>query len=61
MKHIGSALWPKLRVLQLYGSNTNVGKTIFANVLCKAFGRDLAKVHYLKPVSTGPLNEADDR
>lgn len=56
----GSVLWPKLRVLQIYGANTGVGKTIFSSVFCRAFQRRLAKVNYLKPISTGPQDEADD-
>ncbi|QIX00182.1 hypothetical protein AMS68_005699 [Peltaster fructicola] len=60
MRALGSALWPKLRVLQTCGANTGVGKTIFSTILCKAFQRRLPRVNYLKPVSTGPLDEADD-
>ena len=59
MRQISSLLWPKLRVLQLYGANTDVGKTIFSTVLCQAFSRILPAVYYLKPVSTGPSDEAD--
>lgn len=61
MRQVGSVLWPKLRVLQLYGANTDVGKTIFSTVLCNAFARKVKNVYYLKPVSTGPANDADDR
>ncbi|KAK0305621.1 hypothetical protein LTR01_006768 [Friedmanniomyces endolithicus] len=61
MRQVGSVLWPKLRVLQVYGANTGVGKTIFSSILCRAFQKHFPKVHYLKPVSTGPLEEADDR
>ncbi|KAK1807699.1 hypothetical protein LTR12_017948 [Friedmanniomyces endolithicus] len=61
MRQVGSVLWPKLRVLQVYGANTGVGKTIFSSILCRAFQRHFPKVHYLKPVSTGPLEDADDR
>ncbi|SMY29035.1 unnamed protein product [Zymoseptoria tritici ST99CH_1A5] len=60
MRHVGSVLWPKLRVLQVYGANTGVGKTIFSSVLIRAFKKRLGNVNYLKPVSTGPLDEADD-
>ncbi|KAM3422059.1 hypothetical protein BST61_g2435 [Cercospora zeina] len=60
MRTIGSVLWPKLRVLQIYGANTGVGKTIFSSVLCRAFRKKLENVKYLKPISTGPLEEADD-
>lgn len=54
-------LWPKFRVLQVYGANTGIGKTIFSSILCRAFEKRLRKVYYLKPVSTGPLEDADDR
>ncbi|KAK5689125.1 hypothetical protein LTR17_026509 [Elasticomyces elasticus] len=61
MRQVGSVLWPKLRVLQVYGANTGVGKTIFSSILCRAFLKRFPEVHYLKPISTGPQNEADDR
>ncbi|KAF2766319.1 onanonoxo-7-onima-8-eninoihtemlysoneda [Teratosphaeria nubilosa] len=61
MRQVGSVLWPKLRVLQVYGANTGVGKTIFSSILCRAFQKRWPRVHYVKPVSTGPLDEADDR
>jgi dethiobiotin synthetase/adenosylmethionine--8-amino-7-oxononanoate aminotransferase len=56
----GSSLHRRLLALQLYGANTDVGKTIISTILCRAFERH-AKTSYLKPVSTGPLDEADDR
>jgi dethiobiotin synthetase/adenosylmethionine--8-amino-7-oxononanoate aminotransferase len=59
----GSLLWRSLRIYQVYGANTEVGKTIFTTLLCKA-----AKSRppgegtvFLKPVSTGPDNEADEK
>lgn len=58
-------LYRHLRIHQVFGANTNVGKTIFTTLLCKASlkpsGDRRTPVHYLKPVSTGPDNEADDR
>lgn len=62
MQRIGAVLWPKLQCIQIYGANTNVGKTIVSTLLCSALSKkaDL-KTHYLKPVSTGPLDEADNR
>lgn len=56
-------LWRDLKVWQVYGANTDVGKTIVSTVLCRALQRRASKngVLYLKPVSTGPLSEADDR
>jgi len=58
-----STLWRSLRTYQIYGANTNVGKTIMSTILCKAFKRQFPSqnVWYLKPVSTGRLDEADDR
>ena len=61
MKQVGSLLWPKFRVLQVYGANTGVGKTVFSSILCRAFQKRLPSVAYLKPVSTGPADDADDR
>jgi bifunctional dethiobiotin synthetase / adenosylmethionine---8-amino-7-oxononanoate aminotransferase len=61
MLAIGAALWPSLRVFQIYGANTNVGKTIVSAALCKTASERLTlSTHYLKPVSTGPDNEADN-
>lgn len=60
MRQVGSALWPHMRALQIYGANTDVGKTIFSTLLCRAFLKHVPLVHYLKPVSTGPLSDADD-
>ncbi|KAI2633178.1 PLP-dependent transferase [Hypomontagnella submonticulosa] len=63
MAPVHPLLWRSLRIFQVYGANTDVGKTIFATVLCKA-ARSIWKKEqtaYLKPVSTGPQDEADDR
>lgn len=60
MRQVGSVVWPKLRILQVYGANTGVGKTIFSSILCRALKKRVDKIHYIKPVSTGPLDEADD-
>ncbi|KAH6668825.1 hypothetical protein B0J14DRAFT_151273 [Halenospora varia] len=53
-----------LRTLTIWGANTNVGKTIFSTLLCKGFNRrkggNQGQVYYVKPVSTGPKDEADD-
>jgi dethiobiotin synthetase/adenosylmethionine--8-amino-7-oxononanoate aminotransferase len=56
-------LWRDLKLLQIYGANTSVGKTIVSTILCNAFQRRAPQggILYLKPVSTGPLEEADDR
>jgi dethiobiotin synthetase/adenosylmethionine--8-amino-7-oxononanoate aminotransferase len=58
-----SSLWRSLKCYQIYGANTDVGKTIMSTILCKAFRQRSPSetTWYLKPVSTGPLDEADDR
>jgi dethiobiotin synthetase/adenosylmethionine--8-amino-7-oxononanoate aminotransferase len=60
MHAVGAVLWPKFCAFQIYGANTNVGKTIVAATLCGAARALGARVHYLKPVSTGPDNESDN-
>lgn len=60
---ITSLLWRSLRAYQVFGANTDVGKTIFTTLLCKGTKKiwsDRA-VTFLKPVSTGPAHEADTR
>ncbi|KAK2030284.1 dethiobiotin synthase [Colletotrichum zoysiae] len=62
MAPVGALLWRSLRTYQIYGANTDVGKTVFASVLCNA-ARTFwpgEKTAFLKPVSTGPPTEADD-
>ncbi|KAI0466296.1 hypothetical protein F4859DRAFT_498309 [Xylaria cf. heliscus] len=62
MSPIGSLLWRNLRVYKIYGANTDVGKTVLTSILCNASRRiwkDEATA-YLKPVSTGSDDEADD-
>jgi len=49
-----------LHLHQIFGANTDVGKTIFSTALCLASSSVDSKVHYLKPVSTGAANDADD-
>jgi hypothetical protein len=63
MRQVGSVLWPRLRTVQIYGANTGVGKTVISTLLCKALRRRLPdhSVHYLKPISTGPLDDQDNR
>ncbi|KAB5578132.1 hypothetical protein GE09DRAFT_541399 [Coniochaeta sp. 2T2.1] len=58
---VGSLLFRSLRVYQIYGANTEVGKTIFSTLLCKAARKQWPgeNAAFLKPVSTGPLEEAD--
>ncbi|KAI5921518.1 bifunctional dethiobiotin synthetase/adenosylmethionine-8-amino-7-oxononanoate aminotransferase [Camillea tinctor] len=61
MAPVRSLLWRSLRVHQIYGANTDVGKTIFATLLCNATTKiwKNEKTSFLKPVSTGPADEAD--
>jgi dethiobiotin synthetase len=56
-------LYKHLRVNQVFGANTDAGKTLITAALCRADSlksRD-KQVFYLKPVSTGPLKDADDQ
>ncbi|RMZ47709.1 hypothetical protein AFCA_000544 [Aspergillus flavus] len=63
MSPVGAVLWRSLRAHQVYGANTDVGKTIVSTVLCNAVQRlkSQDQAAFLKPVSTGPLDDADDR
>ncbi|OAA63123.1 onanonoxo-7-onima-8-eninoihtemlysoneda [Cordyceps fumosorosea ARSEF 2679] len=60
---LAALLWRSLRVYQVFGANTEVGKTVFTTLLCKSAKHNWKdeNVSFLKPVSTGPLNEADDQ
>ncbi|ODA83832.1 hypothetical protein RJ55_02348 [Drechmeria coniospora] len=60
---IASLLWRHLRVYQIFGANTEVGKTVFATLLSRAAKRRCQQetVTFLKPVSTGAVEEADER
>jgi len=53
-------LYRHLRVHQIFGANTDVGKTIFATALVRASAHRGHNVLYLKPVSTGDVGDADD-
>ncbi|KAH9955811.1 onanonoxo-7-onima-8-eninoihtemlysoneda [Lactifluus volemus] len=55
-----SLLFKNLRVHQVFGANTDVGKTILTSGLVRASSAKENKVFYLKPVSTGPMQDADD-
>ncbi|KAL7267481.1 hypothetical protein RUND412_009929 [Rhizina undulata] len=59
---LGSHLSRSLRAFQVYGANTDVGKTIFSTILGKASRKRFPteNVFYLKPVSTGAPEDADD-
>ncbi|KAG6884936.1 hypothetical protein C0993_007118 [Termitomyces sp. T159_Od127] len=51
-------LFRHLRVHQVFGANTDVGKTILTTALVRASARS-SPVYYLKPVSTGDPAAAD--
>ena len=55
-----SLLFKHLRVHQVFGANTDVGKTILTTGLVRASAAKQNRVFYLKPVSTGPMQDADD-
>ncbi|KAJ2926902.1 hypothetical protein H1R20_g10184, partial [Candolleomyces eurysporus] len=56
-----SSLYKHLRVHQIFGANTDVGKTILTTALSRASASKRFPVFYLKPVSTGAKEDADDR
>ncbi|ENH70321.1 Adenosylmethionine-8-amino-7-oxononanoate aminotransferase [Fusarium oxysporum f. sp. cubense race 1] len=59
MAPVPALLWRSLRAHQVYGANTDVGKTIFSTILCNSAVKRGDKTWFLKPVSTGAANEAD--
>jgi len=65
MSRVAGALWKDLIAIQVCGANTGVGKTVVSTLLGKHFadrrGTTKWNVHYIKPVSTGPSDEADER
>ncbi|KAF2738976.1 bifunctional dethiobiotin synthetase/adenosylmethionine-8-amino-7-oxononanoate aminotransferase [Polyplosphaeria fusca] len=65
MTRIAGGLWRKVIAVQVYGANTGVGKTIASTLIGAHFSRRKGpnrwNVNYIKPVSTGPSQEADDR
>jgi dethiobiotin synthetase/adenosylmethionine--8-amino-7-oxononanoate aminotransferase len=56
-----SLLYKHLRISQIFGANTDVGKTILTTALARASAARSTPVFYLKPVSTGRPEDADDR
>jgi bifunctional dethiobiotin synthetase / adenosylmethionine---8-amino-7-oxononanoate aminotransferase len=56
-----STLFKHLRVHQIFGANTDIGKTVLTSALVRASASRNNKVFYLKPVSTGPPQDADDQ
>jgi dethiobiotin synthetase/adenosylmethionine--8-amino-7-oxononanoate aminotransferase len=65
MSRVSGGLWQNLIAVQIYGANTNVGKTVASTLLGAHFARRRGTtrwtVDYIKPVSTGPADEADDK
>ena len=55
-----SLLFKHLRIHQIFGANTDVGKTLLSSALVRASAAKDQNVFYLKPVSTGPMEDADD-
>lgn len=55
-----SILYKNLRIHQIFGANTDVGKTVLSSALVRASAARKNTVFYLKPVSTGPAQDADD-
>jgi dethiobiotin synthetase/adenosylmethionine--8-amino-7-oxononanoate aminotransferase len=55
-----SLLFKHLRIHQIFGANTDVGKTILTTALVRASASLKNEVFYLKPISTGPIQDADD-
>lgn len=55
-----SHLYKHLRIHQVFGANTDVGKTIITTALIRASALNSNRVFYLKPVSTGAPQDADD-
>jgi bifunctional dethiobiotin synthetase / adenosylmethionine---8-amino-7-oxononanoate aminotransferase len=60
---MASSLFRNLKTHQIYASNTSTGKTILSTLFLRAHTHHhpTKKTFYLKPISTGPDNEADDR
>ncbi|KAF8623721.1 hypothetical protein AX17_007418 [Amanita inopinata Kibby_2008] len=55
-----SFLYKNLRIHQIFGANTDVGKTILTSALVRASAAKNTPVFYLKSVSTGRREDADD-
>ncbi|KAJ6541994.1 PLP-dependent transferase [Mycena vulgaris] len=55
-----SLLFKNLRIHQIFGANTDVGKTILTTALVRGSAASKKDVFYLKPISTGPIQDADD-
>ncbi|KAF4556261.1 Aminotransferase class-III-like protein 3 [Elsinoe fawcettii] len=58
-KQVGSLLFDKLNVFQIFGANTGVGKTVASTALAKNIRDRKQRLLYLKPVQTGSDRSAD--
>ena len=56
-----SLLFKHLRIHQVFGANTDVGKTILSCALARASALKDNSVFYLKPISAGPIDTADHK
>jgi len=55
-----TSLLKSLRVHQVFGANTDVGKTLLTSALVRSSAAQNKQTFYLKPVSTGADEDADD-
>ena len=53
-------LYRNARIHQVFGANTDVGKTVITTALALVSASRGKQVRYIKPISTGPLLDADD-
>ncbi|CAE6460248.1 unnamed protein product [Rhizoctonia solani] len=53
-------LYKHLRIHQVFGANTDVGKTVLTTALCRTAAASARRVYFLKPLSTGHAADADD-
>lgn len=64
MSRVPAGLWRKYIAAQIYGANTDVGKTVFSTLLGLRLTHGLKgtkyQIQYIKPVSTGPGSDRDD-
>jgi dethiobiotin synthetase/adenosylmethionine--8-amino-7-oxononanoate aminotransferase len=56
-----SLLFKHLRIHQVFGANTDVGKTVLTCALARASAIKDNAVFYLKPVSTGSVDASDPK
>lgn len=53
-------LLERTTIYQIFGSNTNIGKTVFSTLLCKCTSEKMGgSISYLKPIATG--HDSDER